>query len=165
MEFLHLDIWTTNGVAPNVYVISSGTEIPHAIANDDGKWQSLDIPVQSITIDLVNTIQIKFDGGNGSSSSIYVDNLYFWKEGTIGINEFEAAAFNVYPNPTTNIWNIKSNQNINLIQVFDIQGMQVISANHNSEIVSINASELKIGVYFVKLTSTAGTKSLKLMKN
>ena len=165
MEFFHLDIWTTNGVAPNVYVISSGTEIPHAIANDDGKWQSIDIPVQGITIDLVNTIQIKFDGGDGSSSSIYVDNLYFWKNPTMGINEFDAETFFVYPNPTNNIWNIKGNQNIDFIEVFDIQGKQVISLNPNSETVSINASVLTNGVYFVKLTSENGTKSFKLIKN
>lgn len=83
----------------------------------------------------------------------------------MGINEFDAETFFVYPNPTNNIWNIKGNQNIDFIEVFDIQGKQVISLNPNSETVSINASVLTNGVYFVKLTSENGTKSFKLIKN
>ena len=82
MEFLHLDIWTVNGVVPEITVISSGTEIPHSIANGDGKWQSIEIPVAGITGDLTKTIQLKFNGGNGSTTSIYVDNVYFYKKPT-----------------------------------------------------------------------------------
>lgn len=76
MQYLHVDIWTNNQ-APNVYVISSGAEIPHAIPSVAGAWQSLDIPVAGITGNLTSTIQFKFDGGAGGT--IYVDNLYFWK--------------------------------------------------------------------------------------
>jgi len=79
MEFLHLDIWTDGGVAPNVYVISSGAEIPHAISNVAGAWQSIDLPISGLTGDPTVAFQFKFDGGNGTTSAIYVDNLYFWK--------------------------------------------------------------------------------------
>lgn len=82
MEYLHIDIWTGAGVAPNFYVISSGAEIPNAISNVAGSWQSIDIPITGITGDLNNAIQFKFDGGNGTSHFIYVDNLYFWKNPT-----------------------------------------------------------------------------------
>ncbi|WP_197429317.1 galactose-binding domain-containing protein [Winogradskyella endarachnes] len=77
MEYLHVDIWT-NTVATNIYVISSGPEIPHAISSVDGSWQSLDIPVAGITGDLTSAIQFKFDGGDGTGI-MYIDNLYFWK--------------------------------------------------------------------------------------
>jgi hypothetical protein len=76
MEFLHVDVWT-NDQKPNIYVISSGAEKPHAISTVTGSWQSLDIPVAGITGNLANIIQFKFDGGSGGT--IYVDNLYFWK--------------------------------------------------------------------------------------
>ena len=164
MEFLHLDIWTVDGVAPNITVISSGTEIPHAIPNGDGGWQSIEIPVAGITGDLTNAIQFKFDGGNGSTTAIYVDNLYFYKGESVGIDEFDRAEFNVFPNPTNDVWNIKSNQNIDLIQVFDIQGQLVITLSPNSETASIDAIGLTNGIYFVKLNSVKGTKSVKLIK-
>ncbi|MHA7943859.1 T9SS type A sorting domain-containing protein [Formosa sp. 3Alg 14/1] len=76
MEFLHIDVWTNNQ-SPNVFVISSGDEIPHAISESAGAWKSLDIPVANITGDLNAARQFKFDNGNGGT--IYLDNLYFWK--------------------------------------------------------------------------------------
>lgn len=76
MEYLHVDVWTNNQT-PNVFVISSGAEVPHAISSVSGSWQSLNIPVAGITGNLTTTIQFKFDGGNGGT--IYLDNLYFWK--------------------------------------------------------------------------------------
>ena len=80
MEYLHVDIWVDGTFDPNVYVISSGGEIPHPITNTGaGTWISVDIPVAGITGDLTNAIQFKFDGGNGTTDGIYVDNLYFWK--------------------------------------------------------------------------------------
>ncbi|WP_020569324.1 T9SS type A sorting domain-containing protein [Neolewinella persica] len=164
MEFLHLDIWTVDGVAPNVTVISSGTEIPHAIPNGDGGWQSVEIPVEGITGDLTNTIQFKFDGGNGSTTAIYIDNLYFYKGVAVGVDDFDRADFNVFPNPTNNFWNIESKQKIDLIQVFDVQGKLVTALSPNSTTASINANGLTKGIYFVKLKSAKGTKSVKLIK-
>lgn len=83
MENLHVDIWIDGTFNPNVFVISSGTEIAHPISNTgSGSWISVDIPVAGITGDLTNAIQFKFDNGNGTSDGIYLDNLYFWKEAT-----------------------------------------------------------------------------------
>ncbi|MEW4922335.1 T9SS type A sorting domain-containing protein [Algibacter sp. 2305UL17-15] len=80
MEFLHVDIYITSAMNPNVYVISSGAEIAHPITNTGANtWISVDIPVSGITGDTTNAIQFKFDGGNGTTDAIYVDNLYFWK--------------------------------------------------------------------------------------
>jgi Secretion system C-terminal sorting domain len=76
MEFLHVDVWTNNQ-SPNVFVISSGAEIPHPIASQPGSWKSIDIPVLGITGNLSSAIQFKFDGGTGGT--IVLDNLYFWK--------------------------------------------------------------------------------------
>lgn len=83
MEFLHVDIWINGTFNPNVFVISSGAEIAHPITNTGSEtWISVDIPVAGITGDIANAIQFKFDGGNGSTDAIYVDNLYFWKNPT-----------------------------------------------------------------------------------
>ncbi|MEP1304437.1 MAG: T9SS type A sorting domain-containing protein [Balneola sp.] len=80
MEFLHVDIWINGTFNPNIFVISSGAEIANPITNTGaGSWISVDIPVSGITGDPTSAIQFKFDGGNGSTDSIFVDNLYFWK--------------------------------------------------------------------------------------
>jgi hypothetical protein len=96
MEFLHVDIWINNAFNPNVFVISSGGEIAHPITNSGaGTWTSVDIPVSGITGDLSNAIQFKFDGGNGSTDAIYVDNLYFWKNPTAAGSDATLSALEV----------------------------------------------------------------------
>lgn len=88
MEFLHVDIYVDGTFNPNVYVISSGGEIAHPITNTGaGTWISVDIPIAGITGDTSNAIQFKFDGGNGTTDAIYVDNLYFWKTPVTSAND------------------------------------------------------------------------------
>ena len=88
MEYLHLDIWINSGTySPNIYLISTGpVEQAYSITNTGANsWISVDIPLTTFSnggVDLTDVIQFKFDGGNGSSDAIYIDNLYFWKEPT-----------------------------------------------------------------------------------
>ena len=106
MEYLHVDIWVEGTFNPRVFVISGGTEVPHTITNTGANnWISADIPVTGITGNLSNCYQFKFDGGNGSTDAIYVDNLYFWR--TPGYNPnppstvditFEVNTANIYNN-------------------------------------------------------------------
>ena len=165
MEFLHLDIWTVDGVAPNIVLISSGNEISNPISNGDGAWQSIDIPVSGITGDLMSAIQFKFDGGNGTTQGIYVDNLYFYKGMPLGVEDFNSTEFNVYPNPTDSFWNVRSALNIDAIQIFDVLGKQVITLIPNSEMASIDTEGLTKGIYFARLSCAKGIKTVKLIKN
>ena len=165
MEFLHLDIWTVNGLKPSVVVISSGSEIPHSIANIDGSWQSIDIPVANITADITKAIQLKFIGGNGFSNDIYVDNIYFWKAASLGINDVETLNFKAYPNPSQNSWTIETdNVNITSIKVFDVQGKNVISLTPNSNKTVMNGFNLKTGLYFAEIKTASGVQIIKLIK-
>jgi hypothetical protein len=164
MEFLHIDVWTVDGVAPNIVVISSGTEVQNPIPNGDGTWQSIDIPVAGITGDLTRAIQFKFEGGNGSSTEIYVENLYFWKGMSVGVDNSESVEFNVVPNPSGDYWNIKGSHTIDAMQVFDMQGQLVMSTTPDTSTASINASDLASGVYIAKLSTAQGVKSVKLIK-
>lgn len=165
MDFLHLDIWTVDGVLPSLSVISSGTEIPHPIPNGDGIWQSIDIPVTGITGNLASAIQLKFTGGNGSSTRIYTDNIYLWKGQPVGIEELDVEEFNVYPNPTTNVWTLTNSSTMEMIEVLDFQGKLVKSLEINAKKTTIDATELQNGIYFVRVNLPTGIKTLRLIKN
>lgn len=83
----------------------------------------------------------------------------------LGVDEFDTVNFNVYPNPAQNEWNIKTNgQDITSVQVFDILGKNVMSVTPNSESVQLDATALPAGLYFARLTSENGSKSVKLVK-
>jgi hypothetical protein len=78
MGFLHLDYWTANSTALNIYAISPGPveKAKALIVPTNGNWTSIDIPVANFSpVALANIVQFKFDG-NGD---IFLDNIYFYK--------------------------------------------------------------------------------------
>ena len=89
MEYLHVDLWTLSASEIKVSPINSGTgpgDALQTISHTVGSWTSVDIPIENFLNTAVNeqmtwdnVIQMKFDGGNGTTDAIYVDNIYFWK--------------------------------------------------------------------------------------
>jgi PKD repeat protein len=83
MGFLHLDYWTANSTALNVYLISPGPveKAKALMVPTAGSWNSIDIPLSEFSpVALANIIQFKFDG-NGD---IFLDNMYFYKTASTG---------------------------------------------------------------------------------
>ena len=110
MTHLHVDVWVPadNARMLKVTPINSGTgtgewlvEVPMT----PGSWNSVDIPKASfdgMTWD--NVIQMKFDGqfnadgsGNGDPWDVYLDNIYFWNDGSGTTTELD------YVNVTFNV--------------------------------------------------------------
>ena len=75
MTSMHLDFWTADSTALNIFLISTnGAETPFALPATNGSWVSVDIPLTAFAgVDLASIMQLKFDG-NGT---IFLDNLYF----------------------------------------------------------------------------------------
>ncbi len=80
MEYLHIDVWTEDAVSFQVTPISPGFESLYELSPTLGEWNSYDIPLTEFPCDFSNLIQFKFDGTNGTT--IYVDNLFYWKPAT-----------------------------------------------------------------------------------
>ncbi|MFM2267422.1 MAG: hypothetical protein RL757_863 [Bacteroidota bacterium] len=79
MTHLHLDIWTANCASFQVFLINPGPiEQAYTITPSFSGWNSIDIPLTSYnSIALNNIFQFKFVGTTGST--VYLDNIYFWK--------------------------------------------------------------------------------------
>jgi hypothetical protein len=56
------------------------------------------------------------------------------------------------------------NEAINSIQVYDILGKVVLTMNPNANEAQIDASGLNTGLYFAKVNSAVGSKTIKLIK-
>ncbi len=82
MTTMHVDIWT-NGLSPNVFLISATTgEKSVNVPANAGSWSSVEIPLSDFTdqgMSIADIKELKFDGGD-STTDIYIDNIYFWKE-------------------------------------------------------------------------------------
>ncbi|SHI71195.1 T9SS type A sorting domain-containing protein [Algibacter luteus] len=85
---------------------------------------------------------------------------------SLSTTDFNTVQYNTYPNPTIDSWTVESNNVIiNSIQVFDALGKNVLSIVPNTNKTIIDASNLKSGIYFAKVSSDSGTSSIKLVKN
>ena len=84
MEYLHIDIWTANATVIKVSPINNGTGAGEFLVNVPlvtNGWSSVDLPKSAFTgMTWDSVFQLKFDGQGGvNPSTIYLDNIYFWK--------------------------------------------------------------------------------------
>jgi Secretion system C-terminal sorting domain len=127
---------------------------------------------------------ISLDNG-GTITGLSVNTTYFWSiditncfgttvgpvwsfttDSTLGIEEnILNNTFSIYPNPTSNVLNIKSSQDIDNVTIYNLLGQNVASFTKN-EITdsSIDMSELSKGLYLVKITSGDKTQTLRVTK-
>lgn len=71
---------------------------------------------------------------------------------------------NVYPNPSNNVWNIRGQQTIQSLDVYDVLGKQVMNLQPNNTNVTIDATALPNGLYFARMVTELGSSSTKLIK-
>jgi len=115
MQFLHIDVWTADATAIEIYPISLATGekkvVKQLIAD---QWNSFDIPLSDFTsqgLSMADLHQFKFVGVPWAGGTVFIDNLYFHRppapasglEG-IWIMAPEAGALKVGPNPNDGSW-------------------------------------------------------------
>lgn len=66
----------------------------------------------------------------------------------------------VYPNPAKNILHVEG-AGLTEVEVFNIMGQSVLNVNENLE--TINIGHLKNGIYFIRIKTTEGEKTVKLV--
>lgn len=81
MQYLHIDLWTPNATAFELYLINPGpVEQKVTLPTTNAGWNSFDIPLSQYTaINLSNLIQFKYVSVPFGGTTIYYDNVYFWK--------------------------------------------------------------------------------------
>lgn len=182
-DMVHFDYWARDSEAFSFFVINVANGIPggspeeprYSIAASGGdetlvqeEWVRVSIPLQHFldfpspsfpyTLDAVN--QYKFEG-NGD---VFFDNIFFSKE-LVSVNELPESAFQTYPNPSNDAWTISTdNQKITSVQVFDLQGKLLFSAQPENSSVIVNASNFISGIYLAQIFTDEGMASIKLVK-
>ena len=81
----------------------------------------------------------------------------------VGMNELTSGQIMVYPNPATEIVNIKSDYTITAIDVMNFAGQTVlINKNVDSKTGKLDVTSFKAGVYFVRVSTTEGIRTVKI---
>ena len=95
---------------------------------------------------------------------MYVDNVYFWKAPTAGLDDNAQAFFNMHPNPANGIVKFSTTSSELLtVSVYDLLGKQVIPVQTVKS--ELNISSLYPGVYFVKMDQGSNSITKKLLVN
>lgn len=71
----------------------------------------------------------------------------------------------IYPNPTTDVFQIKNDANIKTVSIFNIVGRQISTINHTQGMIH-DVSTLRAGMYLVRLENQNGevVKAMRLSK-
>jgi photosystem II stability/assembly factor-like uncharacterized protein len=133
--------WTFQGGTPG----TSTSKNPSAITyNTPGTY--------STTLKVTNAF--------GSTNTLVKNNYIY--VGGVGVDEASAGSVKVYPNPVKDVLTVEANSTIEMVQIFNMTGLQVISLSTDSKTVTINASQLNSGIYFVKVKTDNGSFEKKI---
>ena len=84
--------------------------------------------------------------------------------GNVSTNKFNKLTVNVYPNPTTDIVTIETDENLFNYSVYDINGREIQTGIFGST-KQINLQSASNAVYFVKVSTTQGSSAtVKVVK-
>lgn len=83
---------------------------------------------------------------------------------TLGRNAFEAPPVSVYPNPTKDRLAILAQDPIQSIELYDVSGRLIRSSLETRSQAQLDLSQESAGIYFVKITTSQGGKTEKIIK-
>jgi PKD repeat protein len=137
------------------------------------QWRTESVSISSLLSQ--SNVWFKFvftSDPNGSTNNIYIDDINIGSQ-SVGIHEqaFDFINFNVYPNPTKGNFKTEfeliESDNV-LIQFVDLLG----KVQHELKLDNLNAgshefdiqvpTDLSNGIYFLKLNTNKGTKTIKM---
>ena len=81
-----------------------------------------------------------------------------------GVNDVNDIYVSVYPNPTINNINIHSDEQITNVVVYNTLGQLVMNAAPDATNFSMETANLDAGIYFAKLSTEKGSKTVKFIK-
>lgn len=106
------------------------------------------------------TTIVEVTAADGATKLTYTINF----TNTLGIDDVNLVS-NIYPNPTTGIFNVEANSPINSVEVYNVSGTLVKVYNvENLTKVQLNISSLDRGVYLVKVNTNNTTQTTRIIK-
>ena len=130
--------------------------------NYDGDITSSIVVTGSVDTNTIGIYTLSYDvtdtNGNVASTVTRTVNV----EDALSLENFEQIKLDIFPNPTSNFWQIKSSEIINVIQIFDVVGKMLIFKKTDSMDVLIDATSLLDGIYFLLINNN---KLVRLIKH
>jgi hypothetical protein len=166
---------TVSGVDVSDFVLTTeGTVTGKIVSVSTANGHAISVEVNTITgngtlrLDVKNTGTGIVDADSNPLAGGYTSGEIYSIDSTTGLSGFEiiSSDFLIFPNPTSGIAHIymPEGESINHIEVFNIQGKQVLSIDNFQE-NSLDLSVLPKGVYLIRIESQSGFYNQKIVKH
>ena len=110
----------------------------------------------------VGTYTVTYDAtdanNNAATQVIRTVNV----EESLSVDVVNEVKLSIFPNPTSIQWNIKAENEIKSILLYDISGRKILHERPYNKNVEINAQSLRSGVYFLSVNKTNTFRLIKL---
>ncbi|WP_299334109.1 T9SS type A sorting domain-containing protein [uncultured Psychroserpens sp.] len=157
------EYYTRINTENEVEFIFENINLPFDDANNDGyvlyKIKTLESLVLGDTFS--NQAEIYFDFNAPIITNTYTTEV---SEEQLSTNEFTKLNTRVHPNPVTDFLSIKSDTVIESTTMYDINGRVMLSTNVDTNTYKLDLSQLKAGLYFLKVFSNSKSETLKIVK-
>ena len=122
-----------------------------------------EITYTSLTVNQTYYVRVYYQGFATASPNF---TLKIWSNNpTLGTQIIEDSdLLQFYPNPVNDILKVKSRSFISNISIYSIAGVMVQAKSVDSSSINIDMSTLVSGIYFVKVLTDEGSKTMKIIK-
>ena len=134
------------------------------VAFSDDDCTTDDALISNFTPTISGTYKLQINYNNACSTIGYNAPIYITLNSTLDVTEMDVLTKNIriYPNPSFTEFTLMTNLKITCLYLYNIHGKLVKSYPKASKIYSI--SDLKSGLYFVKIKSDKGEITKKILK-
>ena len=148
-----LSVWYATSINDYWHLLGEYT-----YACEDWETISLELPEAS------DAYLIAFMGISNAADGVYVDDVWVGNDPGVGVGEQPTLAATVTPNPATDRVMVETNVADGQIAVFDMLGKRMLTASVVGGRAELDMSAFAKGVYVVRVSSEAGTSTIKLVK-
>ena len=130
--------------------------------NYDGDITSNIVTVSNVDTAILGSYTVTYDvtdvNGNAADTVTRIVSV----EDALSMVEIEKIELDIFPNPTSSIWQIKSSKMIESLDLFDVTGKRLIYKKTLSNDFQIDATSLPDGVYLILINNN---KMVRLIKH
>lgn len=150
---LHIDFHKTDQAQIKLSIIHvGGGDITKLLTIANSGWNSFDIPLSDFGgLNLSKVHQLKLEGAPTQGiTTVFFDNLYFYKSSSLGLTTAKFPGIKLYPNPAKSSLTIEALSYFSNVKILNIYGQELSSADPGTKSFDLNIDNLSSGTYILR---------------
>ena len=132
-----------------------------ATDNYDGDITSSIETISNVDTAIVGTYVVTYDVSDANGNAAVTVTRTVIVEDNLSAVEIDALKLNIFPNPTSNFWYIKSSEMIESLDLFDFSGKKLINKKIFSNDTRLDATYLPDGIYLILINNNTFVSLIK----